>query len=92
MLQDFSVPVCIEGDSDEMMVRIGQLEDMRVEWQQQKILEHFVHRAPSELFGVETVSVCMYIYTCCMYVHTCCMYVCIRGEGSHFTSTSTCTQ
>ena len=46
----------VEGDSDEVMVRIGQLEDMRAEWQQQKTLEHYVHRAPPKLFGIDTVS------------------------------------
>ena len=51
------MPACVEGDSEEMMERIGQLEDMRVEWQQRRVLEHNVRSAPPELFGVETVHV-----------------------------------
>ena len=46
----------VEGDSEEVMERMGQLEDMRAEWHQRKTLEHYIHRAPPELFGVETVS------------------------------------
>ena len=45
----------VEGDSEEVMGRMGQLEDMRAEWHQRKTMEHYVHRAPPELFGVETV-------------------------------------
>lgn len=50
------MPEAVEGDSEEAMQRIGLLEDMRVEWQQRQILEHYVHQAPPELFGVETVG------------------------------------
>ena len=38
------------------MQRISLLEDMRVECQQRQILEHYVHQAPPELFGVEMVG------------------------------------
>ncbi|CAI8035271.1 Nephrocystin-3 [Geodia barretti] len=53
--KEFSVGGVVEGDSEEVMGRMGQLEDMRAEWHQRKTLEHYVHRAPPELFGVETV-------------------------------------
>ena len=45
----------MEGECEEVMGRMGVLEDMRAEWHQRKTLEHYVHRAPPELFGVETV-------------------------------------
>ena len=54
-VQEFSVGGVVEGDSEEVMGRMGQLEDMRAEWHQRKTMEHYVHRAPPELFGVETV-------------------------------------
>ena len=57
VLQNFAVPETVEGDSEEAIQRMGLLEDMRVEWQQRKILEHYVHHAPPELFGVETVEI-----------------------------------
>jgi hypothetical protein len=55
--KNFAVPETVEGDSEEAIQRMGLLEDMRVEWQQRKILEHYVHHAPPELFGVETVEI-----------------------------------
>ena len=60
VLQDFAVPEAVEGDSEEAIQRMGLLEDMRMEWQQRKMLERHVHHAPPELFGVETVD----IHTC----------------------------
>lgn len=50
------MPVAVEGDSEEVFQRIGKLEDMKIEWQQRKMLEHYVHIAPPDLFGVDTVS------------------------------------
>ena len=40
----------------QVMQRMGVLEDMRREWQQRRILEHYVQQAPPELFGVQTVG------------------------------------
>ena len=57
VLQDFTVPEAVEGDSEEAIQTMSLLEDMRMEWQQRKMLEHHVHHAPPELFGVETVDI-----------------------------------
>ena len=50
------MPEAVEGECEEVIQRIGQLEDMKIEWQQRKVLEHYVHCAPPDLFGVETVG------------------------------------
>lgn len=53
--QDFVVLEAVQGDSVKMLERIGLLADMRVEWEQRQILQHYVQQAPPELFGVQTV-------------------------------------
>ena len=53
--QDFVVLEAVQGDSVKMLERIGLLADMRVEWGQRQILQHYIQQAPPELFGVQTV-------------------------------------